>query len=204
MDIAIFIFILIAIYGIYNTMQSDVINKIEKLESLVNKHDKIELKTKVKDNELDLEEFKALVKEEYKINNEDNIIALFNSIDKNKSNKVNIEEIGVLHTISSIFSYYVNNIYLCGTAFLISFLLLNPFSNKAISNNDPILKILKMILIFMIINLICLFYNICYYPVGILYNIIKIILNIWIFGYGYLCKLIYVFFIIFIVAAIAK
>ena len=89
-------------------------------ESVIKKYDiNIDSKTKLLDNELDFEEFKNYVKKENIISNDDNVIKVFNSIDKNKSNKIDLNEIKNY----SIVTFLDNTMKLSGAIFFIFFFL---------------------------------------------------------------------------------
>lgn len=75
-------------------MLNDIKVRLTNIESIIKNYDiNINKNTKLNDNELDIEEFKVYINKENNVNNNDNITKLFTSIDKNKSNKINIKEI---------------------------------------------------------------------------------------------------------------
>jgi len=113
----IIITVLLLIISIYFIIKKDINSKLDDIQSTMKKYDiNIDIKTKLKDNELDIEEFEKFAKAEYLANHQDTLRRLFLSIDKNKSNKVDYNEIKAY----TLVSYYMNNILLLSVVIFIA------------------------------------------------------------------------------------
>ena len=98
--------VILSICGTYYFMQSDIKSRSDKAENFIKKYDmNIHIKTKAKDNELDFQEFQKFANKEYLANHKDTLNRLFNAMDKDKSDKIDIEEIRAY----SIVNYYMNS-----------------------------------------------------------------------------------------------